>query len=743
MARRKPGRPRPQSPGATSTNEAAATSAPAAGDLPGETGTGIVAIFALMMLLAPALGVPNEEMLQDTLKSIIVSFAALGAALLFFRELRRRNAPLRWHAVVALPLSLMAYALCSIAWSHTYLASVEAIRWFVFSLLVWLGVNTLARDKLPMLAWGVHGGVFVASLWTALQFWSDFSLFPQGPNPASTFVNRNFFAEFAVCALPFSALLLMRARQSAMAAALAASTGLVIVAVLMTGTRSALIALWLEVVILPFVAWRWRPQLALGSWDRATRVIAAGVLIGTIAGLGLVPSGNAKILEEGRGNNALERGFKRTSSISPLDPSLGVRMIMWKATTRVIAARPLSGVGAGAWESEVPLYQDKGSQLETDYYVHNEVLQLLAEYGLVGWAFLLALLGYLVIAAWRTLVARTSQAQAEGPWRAMFLCSVLALLVVSNVGFPWRMAATGALFALCLGGLGASDARMGFAARWFAARMAWNAAASRASLGLSLAGLLLATYITQQAVMCEQEIVRATKIALSISASGDPNNPRWAPAKAEILRLVRDGIAINPHYRKITPIVADELARWGDWKDAAWIWESVLSSRPYVVAILTNVARAYTTTGDTAKAMEYLARAEKIQPQAPAVRSLEVILLGQSGQQDRALALAKEAMANDIADYDLANAAFALAVQAGDFAFAGKAMRLRIEKWPESAVEGNMALGHMYANRAHDSGQAQAFYRQALALAPPDARPELMKQVPSGYRAKLGFPNAP
>ena len=61
----------------------------------------------------------------------------------------------------------------------------------------------------------------------------------------------------------------------------------------------------------------------------------------------------------------------------------------------------------------------------------------------------------------RTLAGRMPQAQAEGPWRAVLLCSLMALLVVSNVGFPWRMASTGALFALCLAGLAASDARLG------------------------------------------------------------------------------------------------------------------------------------------------------------------------------------------------------------------------------------------------------------------------------------------
>ena len=349
----------------------------------------------------------------------------------------------------------MAYALGSMAWSHTYLGGVEAIRWFIFSLLLWLGVNTLSRERLPMLAWGIHAGAVVASLWAALQFWVDFQFFPQGPHPASTFVNRNFFAEFAVCTLPFAALLLARARQSAQVALLAASTGLVIVAILMTGTRAALIALWLQLlVVLPCIGWLYRRQLAFSGWQRSTQLLAAGVLLAAVAGLGLIPTGNPRIIEEGRGTNALERGFNRTGSISPRDESLGVRMIMWKATTRLIQQRPLSGVGAGAWESEIPLYQAEGSQLETDYYVHNEFLQLVAEYGLVGWLFLLALAAYLLAAFWRTLLGKGPQAQAEAPWRAVFLCSLLSLMVVSNIGFPWRMATTGALFALCLGGVG-------------------------------------------------------------------------------------------------------------------------------------------------------------------------------------------------------------------------------------------------------------------------------------------------
>jgi O-antigen ligase len=726
-------------PGAQASRPQAVVEAARVG-LPAEVGgSGAVALLALMMFLAPALGVPHEEMLQDTLKSIVVSFAALGAALLFFWQQRDRRDALRWHAVVWLPLLLMVYALGSMAWSHTYLAGTETIRWFVFSLLVWLGANTLSRDRLPVLAWGVHAGAVVAALWAALQFWADFQFFPQGPHPASTFVNRNFFAEFAVCTLPFSALLIARARQSAYVALLAATSGLVIVAILMTGTRSALIALWVQLlVVFPLIAWRYRAQLPLGTWDRGTRLVAVGVLLGTVVGLGLINTGDASIAQEGRGQNALERGFRRTGSISASDPSLGVRMIMWKATGRVIQRRPFSGVGAGAWESEIPLYQAEGAQLETDYYVHNEFLQLLAEYGLAGWVFLLGLAAYLLNAAWRTVKGKSAEALSEAPGRAVLLTSLLALLIVSNVGFPWRMAATGALFALCLAGLAASDARLGFTGPAAAVRLPWRPVFSRALAVFALAGLALAGYITQQAAECEQKIVRATKIALTISASGEPNNPRWNASKAEMLKLIREGIAINPHYRKITPMVADELAKWGDWKDATWIWESVLSSRPNVVAILTNVARGYATMGKPAEALAYLERARKIQPQAPAVRSLEVVLLSRTGEEARALDLARQAIASNIYDYDLANAGFLLGWRAGDYALAAKAMQLRMTGWPDTRVQGYLQLGDMYAQAANDPEKALAAFKQALALAPEAERQSLLQRIPPAYRARLG-----
>ena len=210
-----------------------------------------------------------------------------------------------------------------------------------------------------------------------------------------------------------------------------------------------------------------------------------------------------------------------------------------------------------------------------------------------------------------------------------------------------------------------------------------------------------------------------------------------------MLELIRQGVEINPHYRKITPMVADELARWGDWKNATWIWESVLRSRPYIVAILTNVARGQLAMGNIDSALAYLERAKKLQARAPAVRSLEVMLLSRTGQAVRALELGREAINDNVVDFDLANATFGLAWRAGDYALASKAMESRMTAWPASRAEGLVQLGNMYASGAKDPERALGAFRQAIALASEPERSALMAQIPPEYRARLAEPATP
>ncbi len=706
----------------------------------------VVFVLALMLMVVPAVGVPHEEMLQDTLKSMLVAFFTLGALLLFFWQQRQRTEPLHWHGLLWFPLLLAAYALGSMAWSHTYLAGVEAIRWTVFALLLWLGLNTLERELLPKLALGAHVGAVIACFWGLLQFWFDFGYFPQGPNPASTFVNRNFAAEFVICVLPFSAYLLLRARSNTAVAAYAFTTAFNLVFILATGTRSALITLLFLAVLLPLAAWLYRGQWAFSGWDRDRRYIAGSVFVSTVLLLGSITTGNAEMLREhetgDRGKTALARGLSRTLSVTQAEEytqnSFSVRWTMWKATGRMIADRPLAGVGAGAWEVDVPRYQAEGTQLETDYYVHNEILQLLAEYGLAGWTALLGLLGFLLRAAWRTLRDRSAEGMAEGPVRSTALLGLFVVLMVSNAGFPWRLATTGALFALYLAVLAASDLRLGAQRFSGMAALRWRPAFSRAAMAVSVLALGLAVYISQQAALAEHKLIRAVKLALTISQSGLPDDPRWEPVKREMLQLLREGVTIMPHYRKVTPMAADELARWGDWKNAVWIWQSVAESRPYVAALLLNIARGYSQTGEIPQAMDYLERSRKLQPNALALASIEVVALSKSDKPAEAAALARRYFADDRYDLDLVNVAWGVALRSKDWDLGIQAMQLRIGRWPELRIESWLRLGNVYAREKKDDAKALEAFRAAVAAAThPEERAEVAKLVPPPYQARL------
>lgn len=695
-----------------------------------------------MMFLIPALGVPSELMLQDTLKSAIAVFGILISALMFFWQQRKRTAPLRWHGLVWLPLVLMAYALGSMAWSHTYLAGVEAIRWFILSLLLWLSLNTLTRQNLPTLLWGIHWGAVVASLWVALQFWFDWRFFPQGPMPASSFINRNFFAEYAISVLPLSVWLLASLRSPRWTMAMTASVAFNVVALMMTGTRSALVALLVLLPVLTVVLLKYRDILPFWRLTHIHKALAAIIFIAFVGVMGSIPTQNTQLIKDDRGTTALERSFLRTASMVKrseyTEGSFSIRSQMWMATARMMLANPLTGVGAGAWEVEIPLYQRTYTVLETDYYAHNELLQLLSEYGLVVGGLVVAfLLAYLLHAAGRTWQLRGEDLQ-EAPLRAFTLTSLLALLIVSNAGFPWHLASCGALLVLALAILAGSDTRLGQRERFFATRLRWRPVYSRLVLA-SLAGCtVLAGYITWQAALAECALVRAIELAASLQKPQQIGEPPLAERKAQLLQAEREGIAINPHYRKLSAEVAVVLATAGDWKNAIWILESIVGSRPNVAALWMGLATGYSQLGQHEHAQNAFSHVERLKPEAITTRVLEVVLLSRSGQQEKASALLNNSYDSGNYDYDMVQTGYAIGIKTKQWSLAIRSLELRNLRWPEQAADTYFRLGTIYADPAvQDDTKALSAFKMGLAAVPVEEKENFRSQVPEHYRSQL------
>lgn len=691
------------------------------------------------MFLVPAAGVPSELMLQDTLKSAIAAFGILIAALVFFWQQRNRTAPLLWHGMVWLPLVLMTYALGSMVWSHTYLAGVEAIRWFLLSLLLWLGLNTITRDNVRVLLWGIHAGAVVASLWVALQFWFDLKWFPQAAPPGSTFVNRNFFAEYTVSVLPLSFWLLISMPAARKLLAMAASIALCVLAILMTGTRSALVAMLVITPVLAFIAIRYRNAPGVFLWTKAQCAGIAGVFVLGIAGLGLIPTGNPNL---GSGATPLGFGLSRTASVAKpseySEGSFSMRAVMWKATARMMIAQPLTGVGAGAWEVQIPLFQRVDSVLENDYYAHNEPLQFLSEYGLVvGGFFLACLLAQLLYAAGITARLGTAH-QQEGALRAIVLCSTLILLIVSNAGFPLHLAACGCIFSLNLALLASSDVRLHFAPQ--RSTLLWRTTPSQMAfaLVLNVCCIGFASYATFQAYRAEKSLVRAIELAYRYGKAEQSGDPTAGATKDLALESVKTGVAINPHYRRLTAIAAEPFAARGDWRNAVWILETLVASRPHVAALWTALAKGYSRLGQHGPATQAMQQVKRLKPNRISTHSLEARLLAEAGHFTKATELINSYYDQGKFDYDMVQVGYEISYKTHDWPLAIRSLELRNRVWPQFAADGHLRLGKIYAEPTlGDKAKALIEFKKGLDAVPAEQKENFRSQVPIQFRAQM------
>lgn len=700
-----------------------------------------VIVLAWTFFLVPALGVPGEWMVQDSLKSAVLAVGTVLAGLSFFWQKRHNTTPLLWHGVLWLPLVLMTYALGSMAWSHAFLAGVEAIRWFVLALVLWLLLNTVRKANLIRLLSAVHWGTFVAACWAALQFWGGWSIFPQGPQPASTFYNRNFFAEYAVCALPYSVYLLASLRQSAKPLWIAATLALNVTAILMTGTRSALLALLVVVPTLSVVLLVYRAQFHFYVWNRRTQNTILLTVFAGIVGLGCIPTGNADITKEGFGATALQRSFVRTASATSSEGyatgTFSVRTQMWQATARMLMAHPLTGVGAGAWEVEVPLYQRNDTVLETDFYAHNEILQLLSEYGLVFGGLVTAFL----LAYWLYAVSRTVQqkytAPSQVPERTIALIALAALFIVSNAGFPLHLAGGGALLALALGILAASDAHAGWRERLLASTISWRAHYGKSALLVLAVCLGVALRIIQLAARAEYSTVQAARLASQWIQTSASDVISKSNLKAQLQHHLRESFAINPDERKFSVSTADVLGAGGDLEDATWILETVAKSRPHVTSIWYALAMNYALTGRHALAQQALKQVQRLKPGAWATLTLEVTLLNARDPQ-RAAEKLNTLLAQGIFDRRVLELGYSIGKQTRQWDLAIRALELMQTQWPELNADTYLKLGNLYAEPAVGNPvKALQAFKSGLAALPAAAQEDYRASVPLPYREQL------
>jgi O-antigen ligase len=313
-------------------------------------------------------------------------------------------------------------------------ASRNAVTVMLFLLIFFLLSSTFlaTRERIEMLArfliiYGAALAMFAliqSMTWNGAYYWIRQAT-THGFGP---FANRDHFAGYMEMLAPIPVALLIAGavpRDLRLLVGFAAAImGTAIVASLSRGgILSFVMGLLFTVVAVPS-----RPG---AKNQRALRLAAAGSIVVAVV-IGTLWIGAAPIV-----NRAAET-FKEAQS----EPDYYSRGWLWRDTWAMVRQHPLTGVGAGAFETVFPAYSHASGQ----YIVaqsHNDYLQLLADCGIVGAALgvIFLLLLYKVVKRALNASDRLQAGMAVGCGGGIF-----ALLVHSLFDFNLQIPSNALLF---------------------------------------------------------------------------------------------------------------------------------------------------------------------------------------------------------------------------------------------------------------------------------------------------------
>ena len=395
--------------------------------------------IAAVLALTPLLILPAGFFYYDVTPKIAVALIGTAIALLFagspFNHARRLWAhPIgRWFCLLA-AAQVVSLLLSTLFSSHPAL-SWNGGSWRRFGLVSQCAVLALgfliavscSESGLRILLRTTAAAGTAAALYGILQYFGVDPILPTAGyhvgegiraivRPPSTLGHADYFAGYLLYVVFLGAALVAKESKTAWKALGAAAAGAGSLAIVLSGTRGALLGLAAGALLL----WFWnRPRLRQRHAILAAGLCAAGLVFSfSPAGLKLRARGQW-VLEDVRG---------------------GARLQLWRDSLRMASQRLILGFGPETFPLEFPHYQSvELSQAYPDFYhesPHNIFLDALVSDGIPG----LAILAGFATVAW--FAAR--RAAAHGQRAAPYLASALLAGIIAGLFVCFTL--TGALY---------------------------------------------------------------------------------------------------------------------------------------------------------------------------------------------------------------------------------------------------------------------------------------------------------
>jgi len=408
-------------------------------------------LFCLLALCMPlvywpfafdAAGVPRQALL------------ALGAGtgiLLFAVQAFRTGKPIAWHPLQFLILLFLFWAIASLYWSVDRGSSLLSITQLVSLILLVMLATQLSSEMIQRYLLPV--ALISASLAALIGIAQHLGFNPlslrQAEPPASTFLNRNYAANYLDLLVPVALVILLSqprpTRPLALLGAITFATGMGFLIV--SHSRGSWLGLLVAAIALT-VTCTVRPDLRkllldAGRRHRYALVISLLVMVS-------LSFTSSQVLSE----RSLERKVETITSFTP-DHSIQTRLDTYLNTAAGFIDHPLLGIGYGAFASGFSPYVAavRPVQIVNQNYImpyaHSDPLQMFFELGLPGGLLSIVIYLLVILMAWKIAISTASTSL-----RLTGLGLMLALLASgahAMVDFPLHLPTSAFFFWLWTG----------------------------------------------------------------------------------------------------------------------------------------------------------------------------------------------------------------------------------------------------------------------------------------------------
>lgn len=338
----------------------------------------------------------------------------------------------------------LIWAYVTLLWIEDgYLAIIMLSQFSASALIFFLILNSFKDrvlvEKIPTV---LVISMILVSLIGLVQYYNPDSylvqnFFAQAAKPSSTFGNKNMASHFVVMILPISIVLMLSSKNTIKMAYYAIVIVIGFWFLMNAAARQAWVAMAVELFLLLVFILLDRYKNKERSFVKSNMQIKQKSI--AIVGIVLTLVFVANIATEG----SFHRGSNKLEFVKKIDvEGVSSRFPAWINTIEMIKENPIAGVGVGQWPESYPRYYDR--KMKDTFFnenvrlekAHNDYLEILANFGLIGYGFLLWLVFLVVIRIWRVLVDYNHH------YRMLILGLSLGLvgfLVVASVSFPVRV----------------------------------------------------------------------------------------------------------------------------------------------------------------------------------------------------------------------------------------------------------------------------------------------------------------